>query len=85
MIYGLGNNMAAQETPVEGTHRVLLVRVTFSQDTTGAWTTRDIAWVPSRPGRRSASPLVLADRRRHLRVTGRRRRRARSHHQGSNL
>ena len=47
VIYGLGNNIAAQETPVDGTHRGLLVRVTFSQDTTGAWTTSDIAWVPS--------------------------------------
>ncbi len=47
VIYGLGNNIAAQETPVEGTHRGLLVRVTFSQDSTGTWTTSDIAWVPS--------------------------------------
>ena len=47
VIYGLGNNIAAQETPVDGTHWGLLVRVTFSQDTTGAWTTSDIAWVPS--------------------------------------
>jgi poly-gamma-glutamate synthesis protein (capsule biosynthesis protein) len=47
VIYGLGNNIAAQETPVDGTHRGLLVRVTFSQDNTGAWSTSDIAWVPS--------------------------------------
>ncbi len=47
VIYGLGNNIAAQQTPVEGTHRGLLVRVTFSQDSSGAWTTSDIAWVPS--------------------------------------
>jgi poly-gamma-glutamate synthesis protein (capsule biosynthesis protein) len=47
VIYGLGNNIAAQETPVDGTHWGLLVRVTFSQDSTGAWTTSDIAWVPS--------------------------------------
>jgi len=47
VIYGLGNNIAAQETPVEGTHRGLLARVTFSQDSTGGWTTSDIAWVPS--------------------------------------
>ncbi len=47
VIFGLGNNIAAQETPVEGTHRGLLVRVTFSQDSTGRWTTSDIAWVPS--------------------------------------
>ena len=47
MIYGLGNNIAAQETPVEGTHRGLLVRVTFSQDAAGSWSTSDIAWVPS--------------------------------------
>ncbi len=46
-IYGLGNNIAAQQTPVEGTHRGLLVRVTFSQDATGAWTTSDIGWVAS--------------------------------------
>jgi len=83
VICRLGNNIAAQVTPVEGTRQGLLVRVTFSQDTTGAWTTSDIAWVPSRPGRRSASPLVLADRRRHLRVIGRRRRRPDRHHQGS--
>jgi len=47
VIYGLGNNIAAQETPVDGTHRGLLVRVTFSQASTGTWTTSDIAWVPS--------------------------------------
>ena len=47
VIFGLGNNIAAQETLVEGSHRGLLVRVTFSQDTTGVWTTSDIAWVPS--------------------------------------
>ena len=47
VVYGLGNNIAAQETPVPGTHRGLLVRVTFSQDTNGAWTTGDIGWVPS--------------------------------------
>ena len=83
VICRLGNNIAAQVTPVEGTRQGLLVRVTFSQDTTGAWTTSDIAYVPSRPRRRSASPLVLADRRRHLRVIGRRRRRPDPHHQGS--
>ena len=43
----MGNNIAAQETPVAGTHRGLLVRVRFSQDTNGTWTTGDIAWVPS--------------------------------------
>jgi poly-gamma-glutamate synthesis protein (capsule biosynthesis protein) len=47
VIYGLGNNIAAQETPVDGTHWGLLVRVTFSQDSTGVWTTSDVAWVPS--------------------------------------
>jgi len=47
VIYGLGNNIAAQETPVDGTHWGLLVRVTFSQDSEGGWTTSDIAWVPS--------------------------------------
>jgi poly-gamma-glutamate capsule biosynthesis protein CapA/YwtB (metallophosphatase superfamily) len=47
VIYGLGNNIAAQETPVEGTHRGLLVRVTFSQDRAGGWSTSDVAWVPS--------------------------------------
>ena len=46
-VYGLGNNIAAQETPVDGTHWGLLVRVTFSQDSTGGWTTSDVAWVPS--------------------------------------
>jgi poly-gamma-glutamate synthesis protein (capsule biosynthesis protein) len=46
-IYGLGNNIAAQQTPVEGTRRGLLVRVTFSQDATGTWSTSDIGWVAS--------------------------------------
>ena len=50
MIYGLGNNIAAHVTPVEGTRQGLLVRVTFSQDTTGAWTASDISWVPSLQG-----------------------------------
>jgi hypothetical protein len=47
VIFGLGNNIAAQETPVDGTHQGLLVRVTFSQDAAGRWSTSDIAWVPS--------------------------------------
>ncbi len=46
-IYGLGNNIAAQQTPVEGTHRGLLVRITFSRDADGTWTTSDLAWVAS--------------------------------------
>jgi poly-gamma-glutamate synthesis protein (capsule biosynthesis protein) len=47
VIYGLGNNIAAQQTPVDATHWGLLVRVTFSRDSTGAWTTSDVTWVPS--------------------------------------
>ena len=82
VIYGLGNNIAAQETPVEGTHRGLLVRVTFSQDSTGAWTTSDIAWVPSLqdadPPHRWCSLTAGAT----CSLTGRRRRRARRHHRG---
>ncbi len=46
-VYGLGNNIAAQQTPVEGTRRGLLVTVTFSQDAAGSWTTSDISWVAS--------------------------------------
>ncbi|HEY4994468.1 MAG TPA: CapA family protein [Nakamurella sp.] len=46
-IYGLGNNIAAQGTEVTGTRDGLLVRVQFSQDAAGAWTTSDVAWVPS--------------------------------------
>jgi len=47
VIYGLGNNIASHETPNEATREGLLVRVTFSQDDAGRWTTSDIAWVPS--------------------------------------
>ncbi len=47
VVYGLGNNIAAQQTPVEGTHRGLLVKVTFSLQAAGGWTTSDIGWVPS--------------------------------------
>jgi len=46
-IYGLGNNIAAQGSEVTGAHDGLLVRVQFSQDASGAWTTSDVAWVPS--------------------------------------
>ena len=46
-IYGLGNNIAAQGSEVTGTRDGLLVRVQFSQDAAGAWTTSDVAWVPS--------------------------------------
>jgi len=46
-IYGLGNMIAAQETPIDQTHEGLLVRVTFSQDDSGSWSTSDVAWVPS--------------------------------------
>ena len=46
-IYGLGNNIAAQQTPVEGTRRGLLVTVTFSQDAAGRWTASDVGWVAS--------------------------------------
>ena len=47
VVYGLGNNIASHETPIEATREGLLVRVTFSQDDAGNWTTSDIAWVPS--------------------------------------
>jgi hypothetical protein len=50
VIYGLGNNIASHETPFEATREGLLVRVTFSQDDAGNWTTSDIAWVPSLQG-----------------------------------
>jgi poly-gamma-glutamate synthesis protein (capsule biosynthesis protein) len=46
-IYGLGNNIAAQGTEITGTRDGLLVRVQFSKDESGAWTTSDVAWVPS--------------------------------------
>jgi len=46
-IYGLGNNIAAQGSEVTGTRDGLLVRVQFSQDAAGTWTTSDVAWVPS--------------------------------------
>lgn len=46
-IYGLGNNIAAQGSEVTGTRDGLLVRVQFSQDAAGGWTTSDVAWVPS--------------------------------------
>lgn len=46
-IYGLGNMIAAQETPIDQTHEGLLVRVTFSQADDGGWSTSDVAWVPS--------------------------------------
>jgi len=50
VIYGLGNNIASHATPVDATREGLLVRVTFSQDSTGSWTTSDIAWVASLQG-----------------------------------
>ncbi|MEP6559682.1 MAG: CapA family protein [Nakamurella sp.] len=46
-IYGLGNMIAAQQTPIDQTHEGLLVRVTFSQADNGDWSTSDVAWVPS--------------------------------------
>ena len=46
-IYGLGNNIAAQGTKITGTRDGLLVRVQFSKDADGRWTTSDVAWVPS--------------------------------------
>ena len=46
-IYGLGNNIAAQGTEITGTRDGLLVRVQFSQDAAGAWTTSDVSWVAS--------------------------------------
>jgi poly-gamma-glutamate synthesis protein (capsule biosynthesis protein) len=55
-IFGLGNMIAAQETPIDQTHEGLLVRVTFSQDDAGNWTTSDVAWVPSL--QRAASPFT---------------------------
>ncbi|MET0966992.1 MAG: CapA family protein [Nakamurella sp.] len=55
-IYGLGNMVAAQETPIDQTHEGLLVRVTFGQDDAGNWSTTDVAWVPSL--QRAASPFT---------------------------
>lgn len=46
-IYGLGNNIAAQLGSAPGVQQGLLVRVQFSQDTAGQWTTSDVAWVAS--------------------------------------
>jgi len=39
--------IASHATPIDATREGLLVRVTFSQDNSGAWTTSDVAWVPS--------------------------------------
>lgn len=47
VIYGLGNNIAAQLGSAPGVQRGLLVRVQFSQDQTGVWTTSDVGWVAS--------------------------------------
>jgi poly-gamma-glutamate synthesis protein (capsule biosynthesis protein) len=46
-IYGLGNNIAAQLGSAPGVQQGLLVRVQFSQDTAGQWTTSEVAWVAS--------------------------------------
>lgn len=46
-IYGLGNNIAAQLGSAPGVQEGLLVRVQFSQDAAGSWTTSDVAWVAS--------------------------------------
>ena len=59
VIYGLGNNIASHEAPIEGNREGLLVRVTFSQDDAGNWTTSDIAWVPSLQG---ADPHIAGAR-----------------------
>ena len=45
--YGLGNMIAAHETPVPETREGLLLRVTFSLNQAGEWSTSDIAWVAS--------------------------------------
>ena len=45
--YGLGNMIAAHETPVPETREGLLLRVTFSLNQAGGWSTSDIAWVAS--------------------------------------
>ena len=50
-IYGLGNAIAAQSASADGVQEGLLVRVQFSQDATGAWTTSDVAWVASHQDR----------------------------------
>ncbi len=47
-IYGVGNNIAAQGDEVTGTRDGLLVRVQFSRNADGRWSTSDVAWVPSR-------------------------------------
>lgn len=46
-IYGLGNDVAAQLNSAPGVQQGLLVRVQFSQDASGAWTTSDVGWVAS--------------------------------------
>ena len=46
-IYGLGNNLAAQLDSAPGVQQGLLVRMQFSLDAGGSWTTSDVAWVPS--------------------------------------
>lgn len=46
-IYGLGNDIAAQLGSAPGVQQGLLVRVQFSQDVAGTWTTSDVAWVAS--------------------------------------
>ena len=63
-IYGLGNMIASHETPIDATREGLLVRVTFSQDTAGAWTTSDVAWVPSlqNPTRATATRSMPSSR-----------------------
>jgi len=45
--YGLGNTIAAHETPVPRTREGLLLRVTFTLDGAGRWSTTDLAWVAS--------------------------------------
>ncbi|HEY5879789.1 MAG TPA: CapA family protein [Nakamurella sp.] len=45
--YGLGNTIAAHETPVPQTREGLLLQVSFTLDEAGRWSTTDLAWVAS--------------------------------------
>lgn len=46
-VYGLGNDVAAQLDSAPGVQQGLLVRIQFSQDAAGTWTTGDVGWVAS--------------------------------------
>lgn len=46
-IFGLGNGIAAQRMSAPGVQDGLLVRVRFSQDASGTWSTAQVGWLPS--------------------------------------